>query len=602
MWQAQAIDVCSMYVKQNIEHHIRSALDVTEEHLPPCIEEWICHWPHQTSFLDTPLDFPDEIVAVARRILGLDRLAKVRDAALEKGDDWLVLMGHEAWLSELGREVGPKVIWEDGKYSAEIGKIMPVARRIIFEQRYPQRVDAAVIEHVSLHYCLAFDWISRGMGEDGVLKLVDGLTKEDLASFQERLIFLLENTHAGRVNPNNAEKLKREREISRLQKAGSWAKLDPMLLENWKRENAEATNLVKFVSGHRAQLPAWFRLPEWDWQIWDSCDVLGLWCSYDPATDAFTDGHILPQIWPGIFISALRGDIAAANTGLDFTLEQCRTWMSALSGPHSITLQMRLIGRAARHLPLALMALGRHHDVSSLLTELDITWSTADGIADTYCSQQGGFRKRGITGIVDGMGSCVEEVSWMFKLNYVMATTWREVPPDDVIATLPSPDQMESYIINISPDPGGVYHYRQFFNNLLLLAAEVCEKLQRPEDSLLYLAKVLRTDHDDPSTDQRPTTSARGKALQGRMLATQGKKDEAEAAFEEAIEVSQRTGLRLLEMFAVRDLKKHILDADGRGEEGSKRLKAVLKDMKGPPAELTKLLGGGLDAEVIMRS
>jgi hypothetical protein len=52
----------------------------------------------------------------------------------------------------------------------------------------------------------------------------------------------------------------------------------------------------------------------------------------------------------------------------------------------------------------------------------------------------------------------------------------------------------------------------------------------------------------------------------------------------------------------MRDLKKHILDADGRGEEGTKRLKAVLAEMKGPPAELTKLLGGGLDAEAILRS
>jgi hypothetical protein len=55
-------------------------------------------------------------------------------------------------------------------------------------------------------------------------------------------------------------------------------------------------------------------------------------------------------------------------------------------------------------------------------------------------------------------------------------------------------------------------------------------------------------------------------------------------------------------MFALRDLKKCILDGDGRGEEGTQRLKAVLKEMKGPPAELTKLLGGGLDAEAIMRS
>ena len=55
-----------------------------------------------------------------------------------------------------------------------------------------------------------------------------------------------------------------------------------------------------------------------------------------------------------------------------------------------------------------------------------------------------------------------------------------------------------------------------------------------------------------------------------------------------------RRSIRRYEMFAQRDLKKHILDADGRGDEGTKRLKVVLAEMKGPPAELTKLLGGGL--------
>ena len=84
------------------------------------------------------------------------------------------------------------------------------------------------------------------------------------------------------------------------------------------------------------------------------------------------------------------------------------------------------------------------------------------------------------------------------------------------------------------------------------------------------------------------------------MLGAQGKKAEAEAAFEEAVEVSHRTGLRLLEMFALRDMKKHILDADGRGEEIMPRLKAVLAEMKGPAPELTKLLGEGLDAEAIL--
>ena len=66
--------------------------------------------------------------------------------------------------------------------------------------------------------------------------------------------------------------------------------------------------------------------------------------------------------------------------------------------------------------------------------------------------------------------------------------------------------------------------------------------------------------------------------------------------------MSHRTGLRLYEMLALRDLKKCVLDGDGRGQEGVRRLKAVLKGMKGPQAELTKLLGEGLDAEEILRS
>jgi len=45
-----------------------------------------------------------------------------------------------------------------------------------------------------------------------------------------------------------------------------------------------------------------------------------------------------------------------------------------------------------------------------------------------------------------------------------------------------------------------------------------------------------------------------------------------------------------------------VLDGDGRGEDGVQRLKAVLKEMKGPAAELTKLLGGGLDAAEVLCS
>ena len=67
----------------------------------------------------------------------------------------------------------------------------------------------------------------------------------------------------------------------------------------------------------------------------------------------------------------------------------------------------------------------------------------------------------------------------------------------------------------------------------MLLAALVCEKVERPADALLYLEKALRVGENDPTTDMRPTTHAIGHALRGRMLAAQGKQVEAEAAFEQ---------------------------------------------------------------------
>ena len=113
-------------------------------------------------------------------------------------------------------------------------------------------------------------------------------------------------------------------------------------------------------------------------------------------------------------------------------------------------------------------------------------------------------------------------------------------------------------------------------------------------------AKAINVDDTDPTTDRRPTTHAVAHALRGRALNSQGKAVEAEAAFEQAIEIAHRTGLRLYEAFALRDLKKCILDGDGRSEQGTQRLKAVLKDMKGPHTELTKLLG--LDVMAILHS
>ena len=56
--------------------------------------------------------------------------------------------------------------------------------------------------------------------------------------------------------------------------------------------------------------------------------------------------------------------------------------------------------------------------------------------------------------------------------------------------------------------------------------------------------------------------------------------EQATEAFEAAIKEAQTAGWRLLELFALRDLKLSVLDKSGRGAESVRRLKAVLKQMK----------------------
>lgn len=110
-------------------------------------------------------------------------------------------------------------------------------------------------------------------------------------------------------------------------------------------------------------------------------------------------------------------------------------------------------------------------------------------------------------------------------------------------------------------------------------------------------------------TEWRPAVLAQGHALRGRMLAALGQLAEAEAAFEAAVAVAHETGLRLFEMLALRDL--HVLlsvpsvfqktiDA-AKSADVLKRLRWALRAMRGPPAELSRLLGSGLDADEILR-
>ena len=71
-----------------------------------------------------------------------------------------------------------------------------------------------------------------------------------------------------------------------------------------------------------------------------------------------------------------------------------------------------------------------------------------------------------------------------------------------------------------------------------------------------------------------PSTRAELYSIRGRALAALGQTAEAGVAFEAAADDAHRYGFFLLEAFALRDLKVHVLDDMGHGEHGSRRVGA----------------------------
>jgi hypothetical protein len=263
------------------------------------------------------------------------------------------------------------------------------------------------------------------------------------------------------------------------------------------------------------------------------------------------------------FLVALRGGIAAANRCVDKQL-LCLRRTAAL--PELSAIDKQLLDDAVLWLPPVMLHLRREADVKALLEATEMTWVTADSWWDTWQpdSMVNKHRPRGS----DEFGKysdSIEGASWVTKLAYVLSTTWDEVDPAEVRASLPTPERLLHYIdtTNVSE-----LHGMQSFTSLEVLAALVCEtKLERPAMALAFADLALS--HDARGTpDVRPTTlvqvmtpapaavesplqsnplrlcplgscvsiglrglPAEASALRGRVLAQQGKQAQAEAAF-----------------------------------------------------------------------
>ena len=606
VWPSQSESDCATYVKNHIEHHIRGSLtdEPSEGRLPAHVEAWLVY----------PIP-GDSIVDATFKAIGVDRLRSAF-AAVESEANWAAFKIGEACWYHVAVDKGDFVEFFSGGHNDIHSRVWAIQMKLVRATKRPQELTQTEYEYWLVGSMLFWaEWLRNFMGMEHLAKHLPHITQEDMDFCFEKATRLLDSSEIGRADGRTAADLQEEREITSQDDDGNFDTSDSLRLQRWqKRFSSESDSKDQKLSSYPNYHPsvelhdyiAMIRLPTWSWDPFDNEDMTAVMRSYDYEGDTVWPGPINNVHIPIAFLCALRGDIGAANEAFDMNNSTLQSLVADLGNSAASKWQrkfhlQRLMNQAHSYYPWVLYTLGRVDDAAQMLTSFGATWTGADQRADEYASIEVQIRKRGSTERTALAHWCAEEVALSLKLQYALCTTWREVSSTDVIAALPSPEVLESFSY-VSNTAGRVGRSRVGFGSVLLLAAAVCEKHGQPADALLYLQKALRVDPSDPTTDLRPTTQGHGHALRGRLLATQGKIEEAEAAFEEAIEVSHRTGLRLLEMFAVRDLKKCVLDSNGRGDEGNRRLKAVLKEMKGPAAELTALLGGGLDADGILGS
>eukprot|EP01046_Picozoa_sp_COSAG06_P053273 COSAG06_NODE_9170_length_1968_cov_4.178170_1_plen_415_part_00 len=373
-------------------------------------------------------------------------------------------------------------------------RVLPGFRRMCFEGRRPPQLTEAAFEHWCFYWAYVWGIFWRALHhQEAFAQEFPHLTQDDCTAATEKAMHLAEHSEIGRASNFSAAGMRDSLAQSKLKFAGDWEQLDPLLLHKWQdtarelldEEKPDAEVVWRLLNGwidpgvH--DYSRLLRLPDWDWGLFDRLDVLAAMQSWDFERQTWAIAEGAPGSPLSIY-SALRGDIETANCGLDWNLEMCQRLSAKQDGPHGVMMKYSLmLALMYNHLPLALITLGRLDDAAQLMNETRATWATADALADAQHKRGKFLRKRGST---KQAAWCVEGASWFVKLQYVLCTTWREVDPAEVIAALPSPDVLHGYMC---PDPSNhdsQFQLRQGSGSLTLLAAQVCEKLEKPDDAL----------------------------------------------------------------------------------------------------------------------
>ena len=247
----------------------------------------------------------------------------------------------------------------------------------------------------------------------------------------------------------------------------------------------------------------------------------------------------------------------------------------------------------------------RCDSVANVFASAGLTWSHAAEQIDKVVDDVIFLRPRGSADTELASQHPCELWTGIIRCNYILMARSPHVTEQEILLELPSPEEIVQLSACVlagqgaqSATRGCMLHNSHTMANWFLACGWVAAKFDRHTEALAYAVAGLVPDHEKAGTTLC-TSRVLLMTIQANALAGLGRKAEAGAVFEAAADEAHRVGVFLYEVFALRDLKLHMLDGMGHSQHASRRLGVALRLLGGPAELLTPLLDG-LDAADLM--
>lgn len=196
----------------------------------------------------------------------------------------------------------------------------------------------------------------------------------------------------------------------------------------------------------------------------------------------------------------------------------------------------------------------------------------------------GMFRLRGVEpSVSEGMVMyCADDI--LANVQFLELLAADEVPPASALDKLPAPEVAAKLGTCCAL---GSTVVSTFIGASSMLGAMLAHERLGSADGALAFAAIILESNMAQSGGGSSRARSLAHACRGRVLASmQGKMEAAEEAFEAAQEVAEAGQNHLLTATALRDLRKHVLDGAGRGDEGKERLEEAVSRLACSAADL----------------